>query len=268
MRLQRYLCSLRQSCVLGQGRSFQISRTAESKNNTARRTCSCPPRSSGTYYWMPQRPFVSNVNRATLFLCFYYSFLSFFFFAPIAAVYNTFEMYTLLNLSTLIFTIVFAILPAIGHPALENESLFDSDSEPLEPLPNNEIGNVDAFYTDQDPMTDVLALAPLFTENPDLSFQAPTDAIGTDAPNSELLGSLDPPLLLAAGEDWDWDCPAGKESFCCSERGVTILVPTDFGDCRNCRSFLYLPSNFPIIPNYHRLTDFLKSPRPDVNPPC
>lgn len=73
----------------------------------------------------------------------YHSFL-----APIAAFHNAFEM-NALTFSTLIFTIVIANLPAIGHPALENESLFDSDPEPLEPLPNYETGNADAFYTDQ-----------------------------------------------------------------------------------------------------------------------
>ena len=168
-----------------------------------------------------------------------------------------FTMYALLDFSTFLIAIVIAFLPATGYPDLEGESLFTPDSGSLEPLLDDNIAAADAFYTDQGYMTDVLGSEPLFTENPDVFYDAPTDIIDTDNLNPDLLGGLDSPVLLAADYDWDWDCPDGKQSFCCSERGVTILIPTDFGGCRNRASFTCLFSNFLTPSDSYPMTGFL-----------
>lgn len=167
-------------------------------------------------------------------------------------------MCALLDFSTVLFTVLIVFLPAMGHPTSEDESLlFNSDSGPLESPVDDILGVADVVYnSDQRSMTNVLALAPPYTEDPDISFQAPTDTIGMDALNPDPLSSLDPPFLLAAEGDWDWDCPEGKQSFCCSERGITPLILTDFGNCRNCGSDCSLLSN--LLP----LTSFLEFPRP------
>lgn len=145
-------------------------------------------------------------------------------------------MYALLDLSNFVFIISIAFFPVIGHPTLEDESLFYSEPGSLEPLPDGQIGAADAFNTDQNSMADVPALSPPYTGNPDVSLQASTDIIGMNALNLDPLNSLNSPFLLAAEGGWDWDCPEGKQSYCCSERNINPSIPTDFGGCRNCGS--------------------------------
>lgn len=135
-----------------------------------------------------------------------------------------------------LFAIVLAFSSTIGYPVSENESLFDSDPVALDPLIFNDAGAVDAFDTDPVPMTDVLALTPPTTEIVNGFSQVPTDFIDTDALDPDLLGGLDPPVLLAADYWWEWDCPDGRKPYCCSERGVGY-DNTVFGGCRDCRSF-------------------------------
>lgn len=137
-----------------------------------------------------------------------------------------------------LFAIVLAISPTtFGYPVSENESLFNSDPvSPLEPLLYNDddAGTVNAFDTDQVPTTDVLALTPPTTEIVNGFSQAPIDFTDTGALDPDLLGGLNPPAFLAAKASWEWDCPDGKQPYCCSQRGVDY-DNTVFGGCRDCR---------------------------------
>lgn len=218
---------------LGHGGTFEFSRTGgiekQCRSGKLAQVFLCTSR---IYVWIPQR--CHALHTLSIQSC--HSLRWFL----VQLCDNDVTMYALLNLSTCIITILIALLPAIVHPTSGDESLFYPDSEPLGPLPDDNVGAADASYTNQDSMTDVLAFAPPNRENPDVSFQAPTDSIGMDALNPDPLNSLDSPLLLAAEEDWDWDCPEGKQSYCCSEGRINPLIPTHYGGCRNCGYFFSL----------------------------
>ena len=138
------------------------------------------------------------------------------------------------NMLVFLFAIVLAISLTFGYPLSENESLFNSDPVPLEPLLYDDAGAVDALDTDQVSTTDVLALTPPTTEIVSGFTQAPTDFMNTDAIHPDLLDGLNPPAFPAAKERWEWDCPDGKHPYCCSQRGVDF-DNTVFGGCRDCR---------------------------------
>ena len=158
-----------------------------------------------------------------------------------------FIMFYFLDLFVFLFSLGVVFSPAISHPLLsDGELLFDSNLGPTtESLlygDDDAVGAAaDIFNVDQDPsLTDVLTLAPSSAENVvDVAFQDPTtDMVDMDTFNPALSGGLDaPPVLLAADHDWDWDCPDGKQPYCCSERD-NYLGDTVFNECRD-RELLY-----------------------------
>lgn len=151
-------------------------------------------------------------------------------------------MYIFLNSFIFLAAVMVPFSPIASQPLSESDSIFYPDLDSAKSLSFDQASTTDGFDMDPVPLTDALALAPSFTNSLDVPSQPPTDMMEANMFDPGSPASLDPPLLLSAIDDWDWECPKGKYSYCCDERDIEVDQHV-FGQCRN-RRFQFFWSAF------------------------